>query len=42
MRPRLVPNRVCGGDVPTGDHHRVFGNLGLYFWFLVIVKTKGV
>ena len=42
MRPRLVPNRLCAGDVPTGDHHRVFGILGLYFWFLVIVRVKGV
>ena len=33
MRPRLVTNSVCAGDVPTGDHHQVVGHLGLYFWF---------
>ena len=42
MRLRLVTNSVCVGDVPTGDHHRVVGDLGLYFWFLVIVRVKGV
>ena len=26
----------------TDDHHLVFGILGLYFWFLLIVRVKGV
>ena len=42
MRLRFVTNGVCVGGVPTGDHHRVIGHLGLYFWFLVIVRVKGV
>ena len=33
---------MCAGGVPTGDHHRVVGHFGLYFWFLVIVRVKGV
>ena len=27
---------------PTGDHHRVVGHFGLFFWSLVIVRVKGV
>ena len=30
---------VCTG-VPTGDHHRVFGHQGLYFWFFSYLKSQ--
>ena len=40
MRPRLVTNGVCVGDVPTGDHHRVIGHLGLYFRVFSYLKSQ--